>query len=551
MSFHDTDSVQPPPRLHTPPATDNAATNGESGRARRARKRAEYAAARAERAHRPGPRGWNRRGGGAVPWVEPAPEYRGTTVQACGLWPFTAGAEAPLEGVPLGSHLRGAGTVCGDPICWFLAGLINNPSAFVLGRPGLGKSTLVRHIANLLAAFGVIPLVLSDCRPDYVELIRALGGDVLSLGPGRGHLNPLDPGPLAGQLDQLPAEQHDRVRAEQHARVLNVTRGLCELVRGSPLTDREQTMLSAALRTAAATITDRQPVLADVIGLIEGRDPAVRAVSLDRGENERYDDLTEGLVGSLMAVANPDGAFGDLFAHPTDTPLKMGVPAVFDLSALDESNLQVQAAIQLACWSYGQAAVSAEKTLAAAGLREQRLYIMVMDELWRMLKASDAMVDRLDDLTRLNRRLQLGQIMITHTMTDLKLPTPDATEKAWSLVKHSEMVFLGGLAESEMGNLRQVFAMSEEEHRMISDWSIGADTIATTTGDGSVVENVPPGRAKFLLKKGKASGVPFEVRLTETEKTVNDTNQGWHAAARRHLGRAADPQPTPTAAGEC
>lgn len=522
-----------PPRLHTPAAA--ASPVRESRGQRRARKRAEYAAARAARDSRPGPRGWNRRGGGWVPRVEPTPEWRGTTVQVCGMWPFAAGAQAPLEGVPLGPHQRGAGTVCADPIIWFLAGLINNPSGFVLGRPGLGKSSLVRHIANVLSAFGVIPLVLSDLRPDYVDLIDALGGKVLSLGPGRGHLNPLDPGPLAGQLDQLPARDRERARAEQHARTLNVTRGLCELVRGDKLTDREQTMLSVALHVVADTV--EAPLLTDLVAVIQARHASVRAVALDRGADDRYDDATEQLVASLMSLANEHGPFGDLFARHTDQPLEMGVPAVFDLSAIDESDLMLQAGVQLACWSYGQAAVSAEKTLAAAGLRTQRLYIMVMDELWRMLKASPVMVDRLDDLTRLNRSLQLGQIMITHTMTDLKLATPEATEKAWSLVKHAEMVFLGGLAESEMGNLRQVFAMSEEEHRMITDWSIGADTVATTTGDGQARENVPPGRAKFLLKKGKASGVPFEVRLTETERQVNDTNKGWHEAADRHAGR--------------
>lgn len=83
--------------------------------------------------------------------------------------------------------------MCYDPISWFQrARLIRNPSMFVLGLPGLGKSTLVRRVLIGLAGYGTIPLVLGDVRPDYVDLIEALGGDVISLGGARGYLNPLD-----------------------------------------------------------------------------------------------------------------------------------------------------------------------------------------------------------------------------------------------------------------------------------------------------------------------------------------------------------------------
>ena len=86
-------------------------------------------------------------------------------------------------------------TVCCDPISWFQrARLISNPSAFVLGKPGLGKSTVVRRMALGLSAYGVHPLVLGDLKPDYVDAVQAIGGQVITLGRGRGYLNVLDPG---------------------------------------------------------------------------------------------------------------------------------------------------------------------------------------------------------------------------------------------------------------------------------------------------------------------------------------------------------------------
>jgi len=51
------------------------------------------------------------------------------------------------------------------------------PSAFVLGKLGVGKSTLVRRMATGLAGYGVMPLVLGDLKPDYVDLIGALDFD--------------------------------------------------------------------------------------------------------------------------------------------------------------------------------------------------------------------------------------------------------------------------------------------------------------------------------------------------------------------------------------
>jgi len=103
-----------PPRLHTP--RDAAiAVIAPTHSERRAAKRLAYATARQARAARPGARGWRRAGGGHVPWVEAPPEYRGTTVQVCGLWPFSAGSGTPTDGVPLGKHQLTGATVCGDP----------------------------------------------------------------------------------------------------------------------------------------------------------------------------------------------------------------------------------------------------------------------------------------------------------------------------------------------------------------------------------------------------------------------------------------------------
>jgi hypothetical protein len=60
----------------------------------------------------PGARGWSGRGGGMAQLVPSVTEYRGTTVQVCGLWPFSSGASSPMIGVPLGRHEETQATVC-------------------------------------------------------------------------------------------------------------------------------------------------------------------------------------------------------------------------------------------------------------------------------------------------------------------------------------------------------------------------------------------------------------------------------------------------------
>ena len=106
----------------------------------------------------PPARGSPGRGGGAATYVQTPDRWRATTVQACGLWPFAAGTGTPMIGVPLGRNLLSGATLCCDPVSWFQrANLISSPSAFVLGKPGLGKSTVVRRMALGLAAYGITP----------------------------------------------------------------------------------------------------------------------------------------------------------------------------------------------------------------------------------------------------------------------------------------------------------------------------------------------------------------------------------------------------------
>ena len=476
---------------------------------------------------RPGPRGWGGRGGGLSTLVQPADEWRGTTVQACGLWPFAVGTGTPMVGVPIGSNLQSGATLCCDPISWFQrAKLISNPSAFVLGKPGLGKSTIIRRMAAGLAGYGVQPLVLGDLKPDYVDLIEALGGQVISLGRGRGHLNILDPGDAKAAADRLTGKARAQVIADMQGRRHTMVSALLTLLRSEPPTDREETILDRALK-----VLDQRhegvPILSDLLQVIQDAPEEVRAVALDRGSMDRYRQITEGLEASLIGLV-AGGRLGETFARHTTTPMHRDRPVVFDVSSIDDSETDLQAAVLLACWSAGFGTINVAHALADAGLEPRRHYFVILDELWRALRSGKGMVDRVDALTRLNRQRGVGMAMISHTMSDLmSLAHEEDRAKAKGFVERAGMVICGGLPSAEMPKLNTAIPFSQAEQQMLIGWQ---DPPAwDSMGNREVA---PPGRGKFLVKVGGRPGIPVQVQLTSVETNINDTNKLWHETSR-------------------
>lgn len=492
------------------------------------------AAKRAEQPNRPlrpGPRGWFGHGRGTASYIEAPDEWRGTTVQVCGLFPFAVGTGAPMIGVPLGRHLVTGATLCCDPVSWFQrAKLISNPSAFVLGKPGLGKSTVVRRMATGLAGYGVMPLVLGDLKPDYLDMVRALGGQVITLGRDRGFLNVLDPGEATDAAARLRAAGHTKeageVLADAHGRRLNMVLALLTIVRGDAPSDHEATLLDRAMRV----LDDRSggvPVLRDLLHVIQEGPAEVRAVAVDRGDEGTYQRITEKLERSLIGLVD-GGRFGRMFSERTTNPMRRDRPVVYDVSAIDDAEMDLQAAVLLACWSAGFGSVNIANVLADVGLEPRRHYFVILDELWRALRAGRGMVDRVDALTRLNRQRGVGMAMISHTMSDLlALSSEEDRMKAKGFVERAGMVICGGLPSAEMPQLTSAIPMSQAEQEMVIGWQ---DPPAWDPSTGR--ETAAPGLGKFLVKVGGRPGIPVSVELTEAELSINDTNQRWHQRSR-------------------
>jgi hypothetical protein len=387
------------------------------------------------------------------------------------------------------------------------------------------NSTITRRMALGLAGYGVQPLVLGDLKPDYKDLIEALGGQVIQLGRGRGHLNVLDPGESREAALRLTGSARQAIQADAHGRRQTMVSALISIMRSQKPTDREETIIDEALKV----LDDRHqgtPVLRDLLAVVQEAPERVRNVALDRGSMDRYREITEGLEASLIGLVG-GGRLGEIFSEQTDNPMMMDRPVVFDVSNIDDSETSLQAAVLLACWSYGFGAVAVAQALADAGLEPRRHYYVILDELWRVLRAGQGMVDRVDALTRLNRQRGVGMAMISHTMSDLQaLANEEDRMKARGFVERSGMAILGGLPRAEMQQLTSVIPMSQEEQDMLIGWQ---DPPAWDPQTGE--EAAPPGRGNFLIKVGGRPGIPVHVDLTTVEREINDTNKLWKTGA--------------------
>lgn len=457
--------------------------------------------------------------GGGAGVVRPAPEWRSSTVQACGLWPFTASTGLPLIGVPLGQHTMSGATVCSDPISWFdEAGLIANPSLLLLARAGLGKSSLIRRMALGLAAYGVLPLAFGDLKPDYKELVLALDGAVVELGVGRGSLNVLDAGSARATAQRMVGSVRQRLLDEVLVRRLTTLSALIQINRTRDVTDHEESVLSTALQI----LDERhrpgdEATLVELIKVIDEGPELLRTVTMDRGEDTAYRLATDPLLKSIVALTN--GAMGAVFARRSTEKLDLTRPVCVDVSSIPESNNKLSAAALVACWSEGFGAIEAYQALVDAGREPHRNWFVILDELWRVMRAGSGMGERVDSLTRLDRNTGVGTAMISHNVDD-------AAGGIAALAKRAGYYAFGGQAPDEVPALARYASLTGREMETITNWS-APDSWDRKTGR----RHDPPGVGCFLLKVGSTPGIPVRVRLTDAERRVGDTNRRWQGAS--------------------
>ena len=471
----------------------------------------------------PGAWGWPGPGAGRAAHVQTGTLYQGTSVQLCGLFPFCQGSGVRTWGVPMGRHLHTAEPVGVDPGEWLRHGLVTNTGMWVQAQPGVGKSTFAKRLGVGLVAFGTTMLVPGDTKGEYTPVVDALGGQVVTIGRGLARINPLDSGPLGQVLRErrgMPEQSRRELEDQIRGRRLTLLEALCAIVRHRALDEHERTLLGVALDILTAGRDGIEPTVADVYRVLVA--PADRGGGVDADrlvqaayatDTREYRVLARPLLHTLDLLCA--GVVKGLFDGPSTVTISRDAPAVsLDISRLGADDDDAVAAAMLCSWAWGAALID-----AARAVGQQRTHYMVLDEMWRALRAAPGLVERADRLTRLGRHEGVISVMLTHSLDDLEaLPTEEDRAKARGLIDRSAVVVLGGLPPKELARLRAITPLTSGEEALVTSWAAPPAWVPGVAH---------PGRGRYLIKSGERMGIPLRLDLVDAERAMYDTDAAF------------------------
>jgi hypothetical protein len=321
--------------------------------------------------------------------------HQATTDVLAGAYPFLAEEGLGSAGMLIGQDAWSGGMFCYDPWVLYTRGVLTSPNITLAGQIGRGKSALAKSLAARAVAFGRRVYVPGDPKGEWAPVARALGGQVIALGPGRpARLNPLDEGPR-------PAGAGDGTwRAQVTARRLGLLAALTEAVLGRPLAATERTAVDAALSAAQAAAP--VPVLPQVVDALldPRRDAPGSTIAQLRADGRDAGHALARLVRGDLA---------GLFDGPSTVTFDPGVPVLaLDLSGVSGSDMLLS--LVMTCASTWMEAALADP---AGGQR-----LVVYDEAWRII-AQPALLARMQAQWKLSRAWGLANMMIIHRVSDL------------------------------------------------------------------------------------------------------------------------------------
>jgi hypothetical protein len=430
------------------------------------------AEARERHAVRTPVRGYRKAGHGWSPTHPPLAGFQVTSDQTPVLWPFIAGHGLPPTGAELGFNALSGGTFYCDPLGWVTDESIpvTNPNIFIFGKPGRGKSAIVKAFLLRMIRFGYRSLILGDVKDEYESLSRALGVEPYRIGPGLpGRINPLDPGPLAHDWHQQPATEQQRRATITFNRWLLLVRGLVGS-QGIPFTPTEERVISKVLRHLTGWTTNQSTLTPITIPAVwHALDAPTRELVRDcrYASPQDFYDGTRSLRDALGTLC--EGTLQGMFDTTSTISPNWAAPIqTLSLKALQNAGNKSAVGIALMCLnSWGQAM----RETAAPGDRR----IVLRDEAWLQTRLSLDAVMTLDSNLRLSRSDGDIQIVTYHKPSD-PLSVGDhgsqAAQIAKDLLHLADVRILLGQDHEVATELSGLLGLTPLQQDIVTNWAM-------------------------------------------------------------------------------
>lgn len=417
-------------------------------------------------------RGTRQRGHGWSPTLPPLAAYQMTSEQIPVMWPLIAGDGLPPTGAPLGFNVLSGGSFYCDPMGWVNDDSIQvtNPNVFIFGKPGRGKSALVKAFMLRMVRFGYRSLVLGDVKDEYEDISRALGVEPYRIGPGLpSRINPLDFGPLA-----LDWERQDRIEsARRGAIIFNRWLALIRGLVGSQniaFTPTESRVVNRVLRELTGWSRGQTRLSEITIPMVWA---ALDTPSDDLVRDCRYESRQDFLDGtrSLRDAFGSlcEGELEGLFdAASTYQPNWRAPIQTLSLNTLHSGGSEAAVGIALMCLnSWGQGM----REMAEPGDRR----IVLRDEAWMQTRLGVEAVKTLDSNLRLSRNDGDIQLVTYHKPSD-PLSAGDQGSQAAQIAKDllhlADVRILMGQDEEVATELSHLLGLSEMQQRLVTGWAM-------------------------------------------------------------------------------
>ena len=270
------------------------------------------------------------------------------------------------------------------------------PHWLVLGESGNGKSSLEKTYVLRQLRFRDRQVVVLDAQGEdgvgeWNLIAQALGITPVRLDPtaardGGITLNPLDPAiATTGQLALL--------------------RTIVEVAMGHGLEERAGFALKAAHAHVHAVVTDRQPVLTDIVDTLRNPD----LVSVEPLGVSLEDVRGWGLDVALVLDRLVDGDLRGMFDGPTTAGIDLDAPLiVFDLSHIDRNSIAMPILMAIV-------GVWLEHTWIRPD-RKKRIFLV--EEAWHIIN-SPFVAQLFQRLLKFGRRLGLSFVAVVHHLSDV------------------------------------------------------------------------------------------------------------------------------------